>query len=216
MEKFIDILKVISEKHLIPAVISIAVAILCVTLAPDFLEMNQKVGSFLYGVFCFCIMFLICELTKYLHNKLKSRCAEKEKIKEEKIYRQKKNEEEENEIMENLWSFVDSLSVQDRHYLKIFLDNKNEPIEVLGVPHHYGLLRNQNIVVCTEKRQECGINHEKKIEFDGREVYQSYDIAFRMYKSPTKLYRLKDDFYNELKFSNEKYHRISHFGTEEN
>ena len=58
MEKFIDILKVISEKHLIPAVISIAVAILCVTLAPDFLEMNQKVGSFLYGVFCFCILLL--------------------------------------------------------------------------------------------------------------------------------------------------------------
>ena len=40
-------------------------------------------------------------------------------------------------------------------------------------------------------------------------------MTYPAYASPTKLYRLKDDFFILLKYSYEKYGKISHFDMED-
>lgn len=115
----------------------------------------------------------------------------------------------------SLWDYVDSLELQDRHYLSEFLKTDNQPIEVMGEAFGFGLLANRKIVACTDKKQKCAPALNRKVEFEGHLVFPPPDVPYMSYPAPTKLYRLKDDFFELLKHSYEKYGKISHFDMEE-
>lgn len=66
-----------------------------------------------------------------------------------------------------------------------------------------------------ERQQKNASTLSQKIEFEGRLVFPPQDIAYMERSSPTKLYRLKDDYFELLKYSYEKYGKISHFDMEE-
>ena len=215
MEKLIDLLKIIAEKYLVQTVASVALAILGVAFLPNFLDMTNKVGKTLYGVLIFCLGFLLIQGAKHIYTIAKNKVAEKNKKRLSNELRKRESDENEAEAIEQLWNYVDSLGLQDRHYLTEFLKTDNQPIEVMGEAFGFGLLTNRNIVACTEKQQKCAPAANRKVEFDGHLVFPPSDMQYAAHHAPTKLYRLKDNFFELLKYSYEKYGKISHFDMEE-
>ena len=209
MGKIIDLLKVFAEKHLIPAIISIAVAILGVALCPNVLGIEDKVGSALYGLLIFCLCFSFIQFLVWLFNRIK---AARKKGKAKTRNREFETRQEK-EALEHLWDYVDSLSPQDKKHLKTFLETDNEPIEIEGEFFGYGLLSNNRIVVCTNKPSEPKMENTLTVKTNKNSV--PIDFTKMIYSTPTKLYRLKDDFFELLKYSNDQYHKISHFDLEE-
>lgn len=207
MEKLLDLLKIFEEKHLIPVIASIAVAILFVTFLPNLFDLTSKAGKVLYLTLVFCIAFLLIYFGKYICSFFKNKIAKKRKQKKEE-------EEQEKEKMEDLWDYVDSLSPQDQCYLMEFLKTNNKPIEMREVAPNR-LLSDSDNVACTEKKQASALDPSRKIEFEGDSMCIPNGISFMEDEPPVKLYRLKDDFFNLLKCSYEKYHKISHFEMEE-
>ena len=215
MEKFVDLLKIIAEKYLVQTIASVALAILGVAFIPNLFGMTDKVGKTLYSVLIFCVSFLLIQCAKHIYATAKKIIEKKRKKKLSDELSKKEVQEHEEEVLEELWDYVDSLSPQDKHYLVEFLKNGNQPIEVMGEHFGIGLLNNNNIVACMEKQQKCAPAPSRKIEFDGHLVFPQTDISYMAYSSPTKLYRLKDNFFELLNYSYEKYKRISHFDMEE-
>lgn len=205
MEKLADILKIFADKHLIPSAASLAVAILGVAFQPEAFGISNQVGKFLYGVLIFCLCFLLIQFGKYSTNLIKNVLAKKKKKDAEKKRNEQLLKDEEKEKMENLWRFVDSLSLQDKNYLRVFLKNRNTPIERMGGEPYYGLLSNEN------SDRPSGIHRNNTMEYEGRQVYVPDNWDY----SGIKLYKLTDDFYELLEYSCNKYKRISHFDMEE-
>lgn len=215
MEKLVDLLKIIAEKYLVQTVASVALAILGVAFLPNLLDMTNKVGKTLYGVLIFCLGFLLIQSAKHIYTIAQNKVAEKNKKRLSDELRKREADENEAEATEQLWDYVDSLGLQDRYYLSEFLKTDNQPIEVMGEAFGFGLLANRNIVACTDKKQKCAPAPNRKVEFEGHLVFPPPDAPYISYPAPTKLYRLKDDFFELLKHSYEKYGKISHFDTEE-
>jgi hypothetical protein len=215
MEKLVDLLKIIAEKYLVQTLASIALAILGVAFLPNLLDMTNKVGKTLYGVLIFCLGFLLIQGAKHSYTIAKNKVAEKNKKRLSDELRKREADENEAEAIEQLWDYVDSLRLQDRHYLSEFLKTDNQPIEVMGEAFGSVLLANRNIVACTDKKQKCAPAPNRKVESEGHLVFLPSDAPFISYPAPTKLYRLKDDFFELLKYSYDKYGKISHFDTEE-
>lgn len=209
MKKFADILKIFADKHLIPSAASLAVAILGLAFQPEAFGISNQVGKFLYGVLIFCLCFLLIQFGKYGTNIVKNMRAKKIKKIAEKKRCEQLLKDEEKENMENLWKFVDDLSLQDKNYLRVFLENGNTPIECMGGEPYYGLLSNEKCVVSTDR--PSGIHRNNTMEYEGRQVYVPDNWDY----SGIKLYKLTDDFYELLKYSRNKYKRISHFDMEE-
>lgn len=215
MEKLVDLLKIIADKYLVQTVASVALAILGVAFLPNLLDMTNKVGKTLYAVLIFCLGFLLIQGAKQIYTIAKNKAAEKNKKRLSDELRKSEADENEAKAIERLWDYVDSLGLQDRHYLSEFLKTDNQPIEVMGEAFGFGLLANRNIVACTDKKPKCAPVPNQKVEFEGYLVFPPPDAPYISYPTPTKLYRLKDDFFKLLKHSYDKYGKISHFDTEE-
>ncbi len=215
MEKLIDLLKIIAEKYLIQAMASVALSILGVAFVPNLFGMTQRVGKTLYGVLIFCLAFLLIQGVKYICTVIKHKAVEKSKMRLSDEMEKREAEKREAKKIAGLWDYVDSLKPQDRHYLMEFLKTGNQPIEVMGEAFGNRLLANRSIVACMEQQQECVSMLNRKIELGGRLVFPPQDITYMERSSPTKLYRLKDDYFELLKYSYEKYGKISHFDMEE-
>lgn len=200
MEKLIDLLKPLIEKYLFTTILSVALAILGVVLLPDVLNLKEQVGQFVYGLLLFCICFLVISLIKYIYLKFKH--AFNKKISDEQHYRVLEAEQ-----LEELWNYVDSLSPLEKKYLFDFLKNKNKPIKVESAFFTVGLL--SKYLVSTDKI----ITPDSKIntDTDFKNFYNNYG-RFQTYK----LIKLRDDFYKLLKYSYDKYGKISHFEGKEN
>ena len=215
MEKLIDLLKIIAEKYLVQAVASVAVAILGVAFLPNLFGMTNRVGKTLYGVLIFCLGFLIIQGAKHICTIVKNKAVEKNKRRLSDERKKREAEKDEAEAIAQLWDYVDSLTPQDRNFLIEFIKTGNQPIEVIGEAFGNRLLANRNIVACMERKKKNASTLSQKIEFEGRLVFPPQDIAYMERSSPTKLYRLKDDYFELLKYSYEKYGKISHFDMEE-
>ena len=204
MEKFVDLLKIIAEKHLKGAIASVAITIITVAFLPNLFGIDDKVGKALYGVLIFCIAYLLIECGVHICNSVKSKLKQK-----------RSDELNEKEVLERLWNYVDSLSPQDRNYLFEFHRTGNQPIEVRSNPYGTGLLSNRDIVVCTEKQQKCAPELNRNPELAEQSNFHRPNIPYKTSPTSTKLYRLKDSFFELLKYSYDKYGKISHFDTEE-
>lgn len=113
------------------------------------------------------------------------------------------------EQLEVLWGYVDSLIPLDKKYLFDFLKNKNKPIKVGIQLFTVGLLSDNRVVVSTDKvfPSESVTNTDIDVKY----TYNNHG-KFKSYK----LIKSRDDFYNLLKYSYDKYGKISHIDFKEN
>lgn len=213
MEKIADLLKIFADKHLIPSTASLAVSILCVAFLPEALGISNSVGKFFYGVLIFCLFFLLLQFGKCIVKVFKGMIAQKAKRRAENQENIQDEQTKEKETLENLWKYVDSLSPKDKNYLRVFLKNENQPIELICKEQGWGLLSNKEIVVSTEKTTRVQINNTVGLE--GRQIYIPHTMKYNVGYPTTTLYKLSDDFYDLLRYSHDKYKRISHFDMEE-
>ncbi|MCR5606181.1 MAG: hypothetical protein K6F69_05115 [Treponema sp.] len=142
MEKFIDVLKIFFEKHLIPTVLSLVFSAVVYLVVPENNWIINKITDVGFYLLCAGIFFLIIEFVVYFYRTLSER---KCYAKEHKKYKDR----DEREAMEKLWSYIDELTESDRSILYSFIKNGNKTIEMSE--RWYSpqlLLRNESIVHC--------------------------------------------------------------------
>lgn len=193
-EKLLDILKTFFEKYFIQSLIAIIPTVIIYYVTPENMNFYKKVGKELYLLFCFICCFLIVEfiiyILKYAKNKIY--CNKLNKKQNEKIM---------NENLNYIWDYVDNLDYKDKEILNYCLKNKNKVINIAGGIVNYNLFEEwfdetQIVSDGTIKHFNCSKVEETDIIEKGSIVYQ---------------YKIRDDIYDVLEYSNKKYGRISHF-----
>ncbi len=209
MEKFLDVLKLFLEKHFIPAIASITIALLVTAYTPEKISLYIRLGKNLYIALIFLITFLAIEFVIWLAKKILWIIRKVQ----DNNWQEQREKEWKREQLEQLWTYVDQASLYDKELLMDFLKSDNAPIESKGFYMGNGLM-NSKYVVSTEVpnndeltvQDPCGVFGDK-----GANLKIS-EMAFSIHK---RQYKLADDFYELLKYSYETYGRISHFATEE-
>lgn len=208
-EAIASVLKIFLEKYLIPTVISVVGGILALLYLPEeYSWMTEKIGKvtiviLVAGLIFLLIefIFLICKIGRKIYSKLNMiKSNNKYKIENEK------------QVIEALWKNVESLSADDRELLIEFIENGNNPIErSSGIRYSFDSLLNSKWVVSIEEYKE-----DEKLEFVLSEKSKGKSIAvnpavFYGGKTTVKKYKLNDEIYKLLKYSMDKYGKITHF-----
>lgn len=183
MEKFADAIKVIVEKHLIPTILSCVLAALIYLITPSDFWIIVKISDTGYFFLIAGVFFLVIQLIVYLARVISN------KIEEAKIDK-KIERDDERIIMEQIWSFVDSLSDPEREILYTFMSNGNKAIE-----YKDGMYFPASKLFQSEK-----IHHRPTMS-NGNAIHQ---------------FVLDNAFYTNLMYSQNKYGRICHFEDDKN
>lgn len=200
LKVFKEVLKVFLEKYFIISIFASVMTGIIFLITPDEHFIRVKLGNvwlfalFTFGVF-FVVLFSIVQCWSWFKNKITN-----------KAYEKQQNEKNEKACLEKLWRDVDCLSNDDYKILMIFMNNGNQPIIKEDVGMFYGgRLLNSEYVHSTIV---------KNPEQNSEDVYQEYrgNIRTLIRAKPVKRqYKLKQEFYKILKYSQEKYGRISNF-----
>ena len=110
--------------------------------------------------------------------------------------------------MENLWSDVDKFRPDDRALLKEFLENDNTPIKRSSGSRYFGnsLLTSEWVVSTEEYGEEEPVIISKHLKEKAMPLFPMGTGRAIIVK-----YKLRDDIFSILKYSKEKYGKISHF-----
>ena len=194
-EALANVLKDLLEKHLFPFIASIALAIALIIIIPADFWVIVKIGKMAFGALVFCIAFLIIHGISYLFKFIQA----KKRKKENELYLKQAKEQEELRKMEEIWHMVDAMSPEERQLIKQFIESNNEPYVEDGMafrftPH----LLNSNWVVSTTVPQNLDQD-------------MHYDSEVMIYSGLARQYKLKEDVFKMLKYSYEKFDKISHF-----
>lgn len=147
------------------------------------------VGIFFVAVYILIISFLI-SLLKWIVRKFSSVSS-----------KEKEQQQLNQEVLTKLWEDVDSLSEDDRADLKEFLRTGNKPIpKNKRCVNSYSLFYSEWVDV-QEKRTT--VNTKVTIYSTGKE-----EVMPTIY---THVYKLKENIYQLLKYSQEHYGKISNF-----
>jgi hypothetical protein len=206
LEKLADVLKLFLEKYFVTTLISITTSILIVATKPNILLISEKTNEILYFILMFCLVFLIVLLIRKAHKTIYS-IIEHLKAKEQ---HQEYVETENRKALETLWTFVDKLSIPDKKALFNFLCTNNTPIESSATYLGDSIFNNSNIMYETivESVQEEPYHSITNPKKPGSNYIP---IGRPIISISVKRYRLNDEFFSLLKYSYEKYKRISHF-----
>ena len=182
MEALGSALKVFAEKHLIPTVFSLLVGAMIYSTTPVNFWLITKLTKFGYWLFVSGCIFIIVQLLLWLKSNIGKARYHRYLKRSSSEY----NKKEEQQALNQLWQFVDGFDQEDRDYLIKFVESKNSPIKIRGFRHYsYGkLFASDNIINKQSGYDETG--------------------SYTMYK-------LKEDFYQFLKYSYETYGKISNF-----
>lgn len=205
MEKIAELLKTFVEKHLIPTVISVGVAIGICVFTPNGFIVVQNLGMAWHGILVFCICFLLIQgvialaraIEKAIHSRRYARSRDERAL------------ENEEELMETIWTYVDGLSPDDKESLMRFLETDNAPIDSQATYFGNSLFASDCVDVTTVQPEQ----KEVIASVPSGTPTRVPRIGFRTiaFSQPVKRYKLKNKFYELLKYSYEKYGRISHF-----
>ncbi len=205
-------IKTFVEKHLIPTVISVVISIASFLILPTDYWMIARIGKVPFALLVAGIVFLVIQFIVFCYEKIRRRCVNRAS----KDYHNQNDIKLEKETMEKLWSEVDALNPDDRKTLKEFVASGNTPIERSSGSRYFGnSLFNSNWIISTEeyvdeeKREEqvhIDLPKKRKGQVMTVNIMDMYDTKTIIVK-----YKLCDDIYNLLKYSMEKYGRISHF-----
>lgn len=180
-ESLTEPLKIFFEKHLIPTILSLVLGTVVLLYTPKDNWILVELSKTWYWLFVSGCVFIFVQFVIWARAKWKSWQLS--------LDREKKNQEDQRrrdkKKLEMLWDYTDSLNEKDREYLKLFLENKNQPIIVSEIIYcrYETLLGSRNV-----KKQDC---HDEKGYY-------------------TKCV-LDEDFYNMLVYSAENYGKISRF-----
>lgn len=193
MEKFVEVIKIFMEKHLIPSVISIAGAIVTYLFFPQDNWIILKLGTTLFIILFFSSYFLLIQLLVYTIDFFKD-------LIEDINYKIIEKTEEKNSIIQEINDFYDSLSSQDKEILSTFVKNSNKTL-ISFDQYFYSsskLLRRKSLINVTDYTEDIKI-------FDQERYWILPDLE-QMIKSHTnpemglKQYRIKDDYFQVFKW----------------
>ena len=203
MKSLVEVVKIFLEKYFISSVFAFVITIFIYLLLPLEFFPVKKLGILFFLIFIFSIAFLLLQLIIRGYKFCKSKISDK-KYKE---YQNKQREETNREALEQLWSYIDSLNKDDFLLIQNFLESNNKPI-----------IRNANAYYSGDCLLASNYVHSTIVEAPKEEkiiphttIKNGYAIPFTSYTNGKKKYILKDDFYQMLKYSQEKYGRIFHF-----
>ena len=198
--------KVFAEKHVIPSVIAVTGAIAALLFLPADYWMITKLGKMLFIFLASGVFFLLVKLLVFLWKKI---CQHRENIAEKQYYA-RSSQKNEKKDMEELWTAVDKFGPEDRQLLKEFLDSDNAPIERPAGVYFVGgrSLLGSNWVVSTEEygAEEPHVILSEHLKGKGIPVG-----SFGVGRTIVTKYKLHNDIFIALKYSKEKYGKISHF-----
>ena len=123
MEKLLDLLKLFLEKHLIPAAVSAAIALLITAYTPQETMLYMRLGQSLYILFLFCLTFAVVKFIIWMT-----------KVIIKKINKAIDNKQEKENELEILWDIIDDLSISEKRMITQFLNTKNTPVRGNGQP----------------------------------------------------------------------------------
>lgn len=207
MEKsIVDCLKLFLEKYFILSVTAIVLTFITFLAVPSDLFIIKKLGNTMFSVFSFCSWFLILELFKFIFKSI----VQFFNVKRKQRYLRKSRKEEtlkvNKELLERLWTEVDSMSPRDYELLMSFITNGNQPYVTASIFCGSCLLNSEWVhkSLCKE---------EERVSIPGRTSSNSNEIPLERYADVQAKYQyiLKDEVYQILKYSQDKYGRISHF-----
>lgn len=212
MVKFSELLNILKEKEKLTLIVSLVITPVIISVLPDFLDIKKNLGKSVYHAFIFLLTFLLCTAVKEACSKVKNKQVERKKRLEQEAAAKQKDLENEKETMEKLWDYVDSLDSRDTDMIERFLKSNNDIITVAYDADMSELLKNKRMVVCTKFKGKQCLDPQYIRKFGKYPCYiMTPDSAIQDY--PIKAFKLRDEAYNALKISFEKYHRISHFRT---
>ena len=212
-EKLLDILKVILEKYLIPTIFSIFVTIIVLAYYPDLLAIRSKTNNILYGIMIFCGVLLVTLLAVAILKGIGTRIGKWQDSQYHRTQSQNYQERENMAALESLWNYVDGLSPTDRETLYVFIKTNNAPVKSRTQYFSGSIFTDENIMNMSIVGSG-GQNTERFIDSDFSKNHIVTPLSNPTFFMAEKQYRLKDDFFNLLKYSYDNYHRISHFEEE--
>lgn len=211
-EKILDLLKIVFDKYLIPAIIAVPTTIFLYVIVPDTNFVQAKVGRSVFVVFIYSSIFLLILFAIWVKRYIESKMARRKEVaeNERQVEEQKKHNEilkrnKEREILEDLWDRVDALGNDERMLVDELLKNGNRPIGMY-ITHNMRQLSFFVNLTPMKNSDKCKVLINGYFN-DITMQYEPYDNTYDGYYK----YKLKDEIYLRLKESKEKYNKISHF-----
>ena len=199
-----NVLKIFLEKHIYPTVIAVVAAIVTILFLPENNIAILKIGKIGVGVLSFCLAFLLVELLIWCYIIIKKRLDNKKN----QAYLEETSQFLELQNLEKIWRQVDRMTPEDKELLMGFIKTNNTPIERSSATYYaQGSLLSSDWVVSSVKNsyEEPVIVPEDKI---------GKIIPVRLSETVTVTqYKLKQSYFELLKYSLEKYGKISNFDT---
>lgn len=199
MKQLLEVIKIFLENHFLPAVSAISIALIAIVLIPSDWIVATKLGDNWFKLLLFCLALLLVEgiikLCQYIKIKINEANNKKEKIRNLEMEQRRQQQNAEAAVeksLEELWMFTDTLNLQDKKYIDKFLKTDNTPIR-----------KKEDSNVWDSRLLSSQAIHKTLIK-EGIEDMYHYEVEEYQYK-------LRNEIYQLLKLSKEKYGRISHF-----
>ncbi|QGU96393.1 hypothetical protein GOM49_15995 [Clostridium bovifaecis] len=199
-----DIVKIFSkilESKFYQTLISVLLTFMTFFFISDDMAIVKRFGHFWGAIFIFVCWILIIEtilITWKNIKKVYTKACDNQ-------YRDVQREKQNKEILESLWTRIDEMSNVEKEKLKYFLNNNNQPLLEGNVSYSYGHLLNSDWVHKTQYTSNEQIKQKVNIIKNGQTKIEEFVY------SPKYQYVLQEHIYEALKYSLEKYGRISHF-----
>lgn len=206
MDKVADFFKVFIEKHLIPTVIAIAGAITTLLILPDNNWMIVKIGDLLFLILAFCLYFLLVQLLIKIGRFVKTLPSKADSNKYYTEQREKSNQE----AIQHINEFVDSLSPEDKNTLLTFVKNGNKIL--ISYNHHSSfdsMLENTNIVNHSAFRGNIA-HIDESIYWIAPSLKDIYAQGMRPIEGLSQ-YKIKDSIFHDLKLIYELNGKLGNF-----
>jgi len=199
MEHFFNVIKVFIEKHLIPTILSVVLAVFTILLFPSLISIQIKIGQPLFWLFVFFIWYLIIHVCICFVKKIKH-----------KIWLDEHKEKLNNEAVTNLNALYDRLSKSDKNIILTFILNNNLPLKV----------REVDTFNCVLRSHQGLFNISKSLgdKLSGKNEYwylPEYDFASSIgnhsWDNDFFLYKLKENPYHDFKLLFEQQGKLGNF-----
>ncbi len=208
MEKIAELFKILIEKHLIPALISVVGAIIALLLVPGDYWMITKLGNTLFVILAFCCNFLVVQIVITIGKQIK---ALNIKISENRYYNKQRLQSNQVAI-QTINDFVDRLSPDDKKLLLAFVINDNKILVAIEAYRSFeieSLLENTNVM--NRSRFVGDIEHiDENIYWVEPSLKEIYSQGMRPFQGLWQ-YKIKDSLFHDLKLLYKQQGKLGNF-----
>lgn len=206
MEKIAELLKIFLEKHLIPALISVAGAMIILLFLPADNWMITKLGNTLFVILAFCCIFLVVQILIRVGKQIK---LLNERNSENRYY-EKQRIQSNQEAIQTINDFVDTLSPNDKKLLLIFVMNDNKILIANEAYHSFDSLL-ENINVMNRSRFAGDIKHiDENLYWMEPSLKEIYSQGMRPLQGLWQ-YKIKDSLFHDLKLVYKQQGKLGNF-----